>query len=208
MRLLSWMVAVADIYVRTKLASELNETQRSALAFIEQHGAASVVRHRTGMVDGEPVVHSETAMVLLRRGFAEEVESEGLVSSIAVTEKGLRNLGKLRETPAQRRHRQHAESLEAQTSGKWNPAPAGASAQASSDDWWDRREVGEAMNDLNRARDERREQREMVKLGRKWGLTEAQLEEDLRNLAQAEDRVAKAEAVVERAHERREGHAA
>jgi len=107
----------------------LNPNQRRALDLLAQHEVATL-GSATDEVEGQPVVHPETAVVLYSMGFIERD-----ARTIRITPKGLAKAGRTpRENPAQRRRRRAAESLRAQAVGEWRPAKAGDSARASRTD--------------------------------------------------------------------------
>lgn len=181
-------------YVRFRPSSALNSNQTRALKLLAEHGEASVARRATAVEDATLTIHTETALSLIGHGVAEPSDNDG----VAITEKGLRKTGKLRETPAQRRAQQAARALEAQASGKWEPAPAGASAQAERDAASARREWARARADVGAKQEEVYWARRMLRLAREWDGSEAEIAYQLEELGAAEARLAEAKAELER----------
>jgi hypothetical protein len=139
-------------------------------------------------------IHAGTALVLLREGYTKTVEGR----RIAITDKGRTRLGRLHETPAQRRQREAAEALEAQARGEWDPAPAGASAAASREEADRKRSWAEQANAVNAARDHVRFLREMLEWAEEDGMPE-RIKADYRSeIREAEDTVREEEAELER----------
>src|SRR4051812_13225707 len=129
---------MSDIYVRTRTYGGLNDKQRRALALLAEYNEATVGA-RTGIREGALSIHRETAMVLFRGDYIRRTPG-----GIEITEKGVHKVEQRSENPAARKRRKAAEALQAQETGEWVPAPAGASAQADSDQWWAARELAEA----------------------------------------------------------------
>jgi hypothetical protein len=153
-----------DTNVRFTTAGGLNPRQRGALALLADHGSGAVGRS-TGVTDGGLVIHSSTALALARSGFAQRADDGG----IEITDDGLQVIGRLRESPAQRKARQAREAIEAERSGKWKRAPAGASADAQAQEWEARHEWAETHEAVRHAREQLNWARQMLRLAEEWG---------------------------------------
>jgi hypothetical protein len=113
-----------QIRVRTRLHRVLSEIATEALNLLAEHERARVGTV-TELSDDGVVINAQTALSLLRFDY---VKRDG--RELTITRAGLVKAGKVEETPGERRQRAARESLEAQESGRWVPAKAGASAAA------------------------------------------------------------------------------
>jgi hypothetical protein len=102
-------------------------------------------------------------MALIRGGFATHSES-----TLTITTKGMRRVGRVTETDGERRRRQAAEALAAQREGEWQPAPAGTAAAAERAAADDRRHIAQLIEAINTNREQARFERRMMKLAESW----------------------------------------
>ncbi len=176
-------------FVRTRWASDLNHNQRWALKELAEREFATASGHPTEVTDGELNIHTSTALVLLRQGYAEQSE-DGIVA----TEDGLRKIGKIQDHAEDRRRKAAAASLEAQASGKWHPVPAGYSAAAERDAVDARRFWAQAVSEVHGAKENLSWFRDMLKLSEQWGADGAELEACREDIEMAQKHVKEAEA--------------
>lgn len=151
-----------QIRVRTRLHRVLSPIATEALNLLAEHERARVgtVTELTG--DGV-VINAQTALSLLRFDY---VEREG--EELVIMRAGLIKVGKVEETQGERRQRAARESLEAQESGEWVAAKAGASAAAERERVDGRRFKAQAFDNLNEARQTLAEDREWFRESRDW----------------------------------------
>jgi hypothetical protein len=91
--------------------------------------AATVSAAPAEIIDGVPNVQQQTALSLVRKGYVETVDD----GRVAITREGPINSGRIVVSRAEGRRRRRRESLRAQASGEWQPAPADYSARAEED---------------------------------------------------------------------------
>lgn len=176
-----------QIRVRTRLHRVLSPIATEALNLLAEHERA-----RVGMVteltDDGVVINAQTALSLLRFDY---VEREG--EELVITRAGLIKAGKVEETPGERRQRAARESLEAQESGEWVPAKAGASAAAERERVDGRRFKAQAFDNLIEVRQTLAADREWLKESRDWDdeegkeLMETMVKLSERELAEAQE---------------------
>jgi hypothetical protein len=182
---------MADIHVRTRWRRALNDSQEHALRLLGDHTIATIGSATEVTDDGQLVVHGQTALSLLRYDFIDRTED-----GVTITRAGLVKIGKVEETRSERRQKEMARSLEAQRSGKWVPAPAGASARASQDYDDARRARGEFYAQLSSARSNRDFCREMLDMCRSWGGSPDEIARCKADVERAEKRVEEAKMAV------------
>lgn len=144
----------------------MTPAQRKALELLAEHGTAAV-SNKTRIADAGLSIHATLALALVRERLAAHVESR-----VAITDAGMRRAAQFQETPAQRRQRKASEALEAQASGDWVPAPAGAAAAADRAAADDRHHRAALVGEVNSHREEARFEREMADAARAWGAPE------------------------------------
>jgi hypothetical protein len=177
-------------FVRTRWASDLNHSQRWALKELAERESATVSGHPTEATEDDFNIHSSTALVLLRQGYAEETDDGG----IAVTEDGLQKIGKIPVDREERRRKAAAASLEAQATGKWRPVPAGYSAAAERDAKDAKRFWAQAVSGVHAAKENLNRARKMLKLSEEWGAEEDELAACREDIEAAKKGVVEAEA--------------
>lgn len=193
---------MSRLNVRTQWASDIGHKVRRVLQGLGDVEDAVVSAEPNGTTNGVLNVQHQTATSLVIKGYAERVGDD----RIAITREGLIKIGRIEISRSERRHRKEAESLRAQASGAWRPAPAGHSAQAQ-EDYADAihsvaaagAQVGQAKETLTWAQD-------MLQMSREWGADEDELETWREEVEKAKEDVARAEAnrdAVTRQQERR-----
>jgi hypothetical protein len=118
---------MSEISVRLGWASNLTRAGRAALTELADVDRAVVSGAPNGRTETALNINTATADTLLKYGYAEQLES----GDLAITRDGLIKIGRVTLTRSERRRQREAESLAAQASGDWKPAPAGESAASS-----------------------------------------------------------------------------
>lgn len=191
---------MADIFVRTTWASDLNHRARAVLRSLADVDQAEVSGSESGPTDaGAFNVHSQTALSLIRKGYAEAVDDD----HICITREGMIKVGKIAIPRAERKRRKEAESLEAQASGKWKPAPAGASRDAERADRDAREELAEASRDVAYAKEALNQEYDLLRLIRRWGDDGGEEAQALADIERQKARLADVEAQLAALKQRR-----
>lgn len=173
-------------FVRTLWASDINHAARQVLQELADVDSAAVSAAPTDMAEETLNIQHQTALSLVRKGYVEIVDD----NRVAITREGLIKIGRIVISRAERRRRKEAESLRAQASGEWQPAPAGHSAQAQQDHVAARRAFAQAGAEVGEARDHLNWTRDMLRTSREWGAGEAELKACQEEIDAAKKRLA------------------
>jgi hypothetical protein len=168
----------------------LNHRSRRALRELADGETATVSGKATGQIEGGLNIHQSTALMFVRKGYAELLDDD----TIGITREGLVKIGRVTISRSERRRRKEAESLRAQATGEWVPVPAGYSALASQNDADARRTYAETAEELTGAKSELQRALEWLHLSKRWGAEEAELESDRKEVERWRERVERAQA--------------